>query len=195
MAADVLFMNAEFVPVGEDQQQHLEEIRNIATRANQYSPNMFILPSQFTTKQYRIMSLNDITKKMSKSYPDGCLFLNDPQEVIQQKISKAQTDNDLFPSTIDNLMTRPAAYNLALIYSIFSQTSLEEIVAKYVNYTWRDFKQVLTTVITEFCLSFQAKYAAIDDTLFSTQLHKTAEDINKNILHPKIQEAYKFFMC
>ena len=193
MAADILYIDADLVSVGEDQLQHLEETRNIAHRFNSYVPHTFKVPIPFLTDTYRIMSLTDVTKKMSKSIPEGCLFMMDSEEVIRQKIKKAQTDSELFPSTLSNLQRRPAAYNLSVIYAIFAEISLEEVIKKYEGYTWQNFKEALLRVLVPFCLEFQKNYNNIDDNKLLEELSNTTAKMNK-IVKEKLDMTYKFFM-
>jgi tryptophanyl-tRNA synthetase len=193
MAADILFVDGELIPVGEDQKQHLEEVRNIANRFNSYMPNTFIVPELFNSRQFRIMSLHDVTKKMSKSFPEGCLFLSDKEEEIRKKISKAQTDQELFPATLENMYTRPAAHNLVLIYSIFSDISLEEVINKYKNYKWKDFKDALADILVLFCQEFEKKYNAVNEKEMLQSLKLTNEKVS-NIIENKRQKAYGFFL-
>ena len=93
MAADILVYQADLVPVGEDQKQHVELCRDIATRFNNSFPDTFTLPEPFIPKMgARIMSLGNPENKMSKSDPDGCVFLMDRPEDIMRKFKRAVTD-------------------------------------------------------------------------------------------------------
>src|SRR3989338_3880433 len=93
MAADILMYDAVFVPVGDDQDQHLELTRTIARRFNKKYGETFIEPKSLHTETPRVMSLTDPTYKMSKSEPAGCLFLDDELTVIEKKIKTAVTDS------------------------------------------------------------------------------------------------------
>jgi tryptophanyl-tRNA synthetase len=192
MASDILMMNSHLVPVGEDQQQHMELTRNIAEKFNKELPNTFILPNS-TINKYRIMKLNDISKKMSKSSPDGCIFLNDSPEVIRKKIGKAQTDSDLFPSTLEDLENRKGPYNLALIYSIIEDISLEEAIEKYKNITWREFKEILSNSLIKFCENFQNNFNNINDKEVLEVLNKSQIKVNK-IVDDNLHKIYEFFV-
>ena len=93
MAADILLYQADLVPVGEDQRQHVELTRDIAQRFNSVYSDTFVLPEAFIPKVgARLMSLDDPTTKMSKSLPEGCVNLMDPPEVIMKKFKRAVTD-------------------------------------------------------------------------------------------------------
>jgi tryptophanyl-tRNA synthetase len=193
MAADILFLGAELISVGDDQKQHLETIRDISHRVNHYLPHTFIPPISYSLEQHRIMSLNDITKKMSKSNPSGCIFLQDSEEIITKKIMSGQTDNDLFPDNLANMLSRPTAYNFGLLYSIFADISLDEVIIQYKNYSWKDFKIALIQQTIPFCKKFQENFNKINDEEFKAQLVKTSLKINKIVDH-KLEQVYKFFM-
>lgn len=95
MAADILLYQADLVPVGQDQKQHVELCRDVAQRFNGVYSDTFTLPEPFIPKMgARVMSLGDPSSKMSKSDPDGCVFLMDTPEVIQKKFKRAVTDSE-----------------------------------------------------------------------------------------------------
>ena len=97
MAADILLYQADYVPVGEDQRQHVELCRDIAQRFNGVYSDTFVLPEAFIQRVdqgARIMSLTNPMNKMSKSDPEGCVNLMDPPEVIQRKFKRAVTDSE-----------------------------------------------------------------------------------------------------
>ena len=97
MAADILAYNADLVPIGADQKQHLELARNIAGRFNQKYGEFFTLPEPYIPKTgARVMSLQDPTKKMSKSdeNPNACIFILDDKDTIIRKFRRAVTDSD-----------------------------------------------------------------------------------------------------
>lgn len=192
MASDILMMNGHLVPVGEDQQQHIELTRNIAVKFNKELQNTFILP-ETTVSKYRIMNLNNVEKKMSKSEPEGCIFLNDSPEIIRKKIQKAQTDNDLFPSTLENLENRKAPYNLILIYGIIEDISLENIINKYKNISWKEFKEILSNSLIKFCEKFQTSYKSLSDEKIKSLLTESELKVN-SIVDKNLQKIYKYFM-
>lgn len=155
MAADILLYNANFVPVGEDQLQHLELTRDIARIFNQRFGKTFNEPRPILTKTPRLMSLDNPTKKMSKTLPRGCLYLSDEPKIIFQKIKSAVTDSE---SQINyDPQNRPAISNLLLIYSEFSGLPLSTVVQKFKNSGYFAFKQVLSEVILKTILPIQEK--------------------------------------
>jgi tryptophanyl-tRNA synthetase len=128
MAADVLLYDAEFVPVGHDQLQHLEFTRTIARKFNNKFGKTFIEPKALLTKTPRIMSLDNPDKKMSKSQPNGCLFLNDSPKTIQEKLARAVTDSG--KEIKYDPKEKPAISNLLMIYSALSEEPVKSLEQK-----------------------------------------------------------------
>ncbi len=155
MAADISLYKAEYVPAGEDQRQHIELAREIVRTFNDRFGKTFKEPKAVTTKCARVMSLADPTKKMSKSIPNGCLYLSDSPAVIGDKIKRAVTDSF---STIEfDPEKRPAVSNLVLIYSEFSGLSTDDLVKKIKGCGYAEFKNNLSDVVIEKLLPFQTR--------------------------------------
>jgi tryptophanyl-tRNA synthetase len=132
MAGDILLYNADFVPVGEDQRQHLELTRNLAERFNSRFSDTFTVPKQLIAKVgAKIMSLQEPTKKMSKSdaLDKASIFLLDPENIIRKKIASAVTDSDGIIKF--DPVNKPGISNLLTIYSCATNTPIEELVEKY----------------------------------------------------------------
>ncbi|MEO9467793.1 tryptophan--tRNA ligase [Parasphingorhabdus sp.] len=146
-AADVLIYQATHVPVGEDQKQHLELARDIATKFNSDTgEEVFTLPEPFIEgPAARVMSLRDGAAKMSKSDPSDLSRINmtDNDEMIAKKIKKARTDPEPLPDNLDDLDGRPEARNLVGIYAALSDISAEEVLAEYAGQGFGDFKPAL----------------------------------------------------
>ncbi|MFK3890204.1 tryptophan--tRNA ligase [Sphingomonas sp. NPDC079357] len=144
MAADVLLYNSTHVPVGEDQKQHLELTRDIATKFNtDYGVELFTLPEPLVSKAApRIMSLRDAGAKMSKSNPSeqSVVKLVDSDEVIADKFRKAKTDPDLLPATIAELDGRPEARNLLTIFAALADRTPDAVLADYAGKGFGQFK-------------------------------------------------------
>ncbi len=154
-AADILLYKAEFVPIGEDQLQHLEMTRNIARIFNRRFGQTFKEPKALLTKAPRIMSLDNPNKKMSKSLPHGCLYLSDSPEVIREKIKAAVTDSG--KEINYEPQNRPAISNLVLIYSEFSGISISGVVRKFKGAGYAEFKRDLAEVIIKTLKPIQAR--------------------------------------
>ncbi len=160
-ASDILLYQANLVPVGEDQKQHLELSRNLAQRFNHHYSDTFTIPEPFISKLgARIMSLQDPTKKMSKSDPNekATIFLNDKDEIIKSKIKKAVTDSG---TEIKYNPERPGITNLITLYSIASGKSFTEIEELFVGCGYGDFKVACADVMAEFLSPIRDRYEAI----------------------------------
>lgn len=147
MAADILTYKATHVPVGEDQKQHLELAREIASTFNtRYKVDLFPQPEpQILGTATRVMSLKDGAKKMSKSDESDNSRINliDDAAKIESKIKKAQTDMLPVPSAADELKDRPGAENLINIYAALSRRDRESVMAEFGGRQWSAFKPVL----------------------------------------------------
>jgi len=147
MAADILIYNAKFVPVGDDQLQHLELTRSTARKFNSKFGETFIEPEAVLTKASRVMSLNDPEKKMSKSRPITCLFLDDSEKDIEKKIKRSVTDSG--SEVKYNLKNKAGLSNLLSIYEALSEKSIKEIEEKYKGKGYGDFKSDLISLVAE----------------------------------------------
>jgi len=147
MAADVLLYNATHVPVGEDQKQHLELARDVATKFNNdYGAELFVLPEPLVSRAApRIMSLRDAREKMSKSNPSEMARVNmiDDNDAIAQKFRKARTDPEPLPEHVDGLTERPEAKNLVTIYAALSDTTPDAVIAEFGGRGFGAFKPAL----------------------------------------------------
>ena len=179
MASDILLYDALYVPVGEDQTQHLEFTRNLAQRMNKlFNKNLFTVPHD-VKKQHsffgndqglKIKDLLDPTKKMSKSADNekGVIFLDDDPEAAYDKIMSATTDN--LTAIKYNPEKQPGISNLMLISSLISQKPVSSIEAKYNKSTsYKDFKSDVAGQVRDFLRNLQDNYAKIDmDDVMST---------------------------
>ncbi|MEH7223961.1 tryptophan--tRNA ligase [Bacillus sp. JJ1566] len=181
MAGDILLYNADLVPVGEDQKQHIELTRDLAERFNKKYREIFTIPDARIPKEgARIMSLQDPTKKMSKSDPNPKSFialLDDPKQ-IEKKIKSAVTDSEgIVKFDKEN---KPGISNLLTIYSNFSNKSIEEIEALYDGKGYGVFKADLAEVVLNEIRPIQERYY---DILNSSKLDEIldagAEKANK----------------
>lgn len=165
MAADVLLYNATHVPVGEDQKQHLELARDIATKFNQdFGVELFTLPEpKIGATAARVMSLRDGTAKMSKSDPSDMARINlsDDDDAIAQKVKKAKSDAELLPATFAELAERPEARNLVSIYAALSDESADAICARFAGQGFGAFKPALAEVLVESLRPIRDRYNAL----------------------------------
>jgi tryptophanyl-tRNA synthetase len=158
MAADILLYQTRWVPVGDDQRQHVELTRDIALRFNRTFGHTFALPeAQIREVGARIMGLDDPSRKMSKSErnPDHAILLLDSPETIRKKIARATTD-----SRRDVVFDpeRPGLYNLLTIYQLFSGESPDSIEDRYRGKGYADLKRELADVVIEGLRPLQTEY-------------------------------------
>jgi tryptophanyl-tRNA synthetase len=198
MAADILLYEANQVPVGEDQKQHLELARDIAARFNDKfaSPDSPVLqvPEPLIRDQgARLMSLTDGTRKMSKSDPSDLSRINllDPPELIEKKIKRCKTD-PIRGLTFDDPQ-RPECHNLLSLYAILSGKSKEATARECQDLGWGQFKLLLTEATIEALRPIPKKYQEILDNrgyLDSVlrQGHHTAESVANRTLH-RVKDA------
>jgi len=150
MAADILLYQTDLVPVGNDQKQHVELTRDIAQRFNSIYGNVFRIPEPFIPKTgARIMSLNSPENKMSKSMPDGCVFLMEKPEDIQRKFKRAVTDSDTENCIRYDPENKPGVANLMSIYSTVTGKTFEEIENEFIGKGYGAFKPVVGEAVIE----------------------------------------------
>ena len=153
MAADILIYHATHVPVGDDQKQHLELTRDIATKFNHdYGVEFFpITEPVIEGAATRVMSLRDGSKKMSKSDPSDASRINmtDDAATIARKIRKAKTDPDALPSEAAGLEDRPEARNLVNIYAALADMSVDQVLVEHGGAQFGQFKPVLADLAVE----------------------------------------------
>jgi len=146
-AADVLLYKATHVPVGEDQKQHLELARDIATKFNtDFNVDLFPLPDPLVSKAApRIMSLRDGSAKMSKSDPSDMARINliDSDDLIAQKLRKARTDAEPLPDTFAGLSERAEARNLVTIYAAMADLPIDAVMRQFAGQGFGAFKPAL----------------------------------------------------
>jgi tryptophanyl-tRNA synthetase len=160
MAADILLYNADTIPVGEDQKQHVELTRDLALRFNHRYGDVFTIPTPvISSTGARIMSLSDPTKKMSKSDPKGDIFLNDDLKVIRKKIMSAVTDTEC--EVRYDKVNKPGISNLMVIYSSLKNISLDEVEAEFKGANYGTFKKAVADIVCETIAPLQAKYHEI----------------------------------
>ncbi len=149
MAADILLYNADLVPIGEDQKQHLELARNVAARFNNHHGDVFKIPEPYIPKVGgRIMSLAEPDKKMSKSdaNPNAYILLMDKPEDIMRKFKRAVTDSE---AKVEFREGKSGVNNLMTIYSIAAGKSIEEIEREFEGRGYGDFKMAVGEAVVE----------------------------------------------
>lgn len=176
MAADILYCDADYVPVGIDQKQHVEIARNIAERFNKNYGETFVLPQSLISRSgTKIKDLKDPSKKMSKSEenPQGVISMFDAPEDITKKIMKATTDSDNQVKFDEE--NKPGISNLLNIASIITNTPVSEIEKQFEGKGYGDFKKYVAEVTSSHIASIQNRY---NELINSSKLD---EILNKGI--------------
>ena len=161
-AADILLYDTELVPVGEDQKQHIELTRDVATRFNARYGETFVLPeADIKPDGARIMALDDPTAKMSKSAPspNNYIALTDDPDTIQRKIRRAVTDSG---SEVTAGPDKPALTNLLTIYSLFSGESIPSLEQRYAGRGYGTFKADLGEIIVDALAPIQRRLVELE---------------------------------
>lgn len=186
MAADILLYNAEYVPVGDDQSQHLEFTRDIGERMNARFGELFTIPKavkeqhEFFGKDQglRIMDLQKPTKKMSKSDEagKGVIFLTDDPEVAAQKVMSATTD-DMAEIRFDR-EHQPGISNLLEILALLRGVPLDEVIKEFEGQTrYGDFKAVIAEEMKRFLIDFQQRVAEVTDAAVIAKLEQSEAEV------------------
>jgi len=161
MAADILLYDAKFVPVGEDQLQHLELTRTLARKFNKKFGKTFVEPQPILTKAPRVMNLGEPERKMSKSrtHPQNVIFIDDSREEITAKIKSAVTDSG--SEVKYDLKKKPAISNLLTIYSAISDESIKNLEKKFFGKNYSEFKTALAKLMSNHFSDFRKKKKAL----------------------------------
>lgn len=176
MAADILIYDADYVPVGEDQKQHVELTRDIANRFNNRYGETFRIPEPVVPKVgARIMSLSDPSKKMSKSDKGdkGCIYLLEDLKSARKKIMSAVTDNEACVRFDPE--NQPGIANLLTIMSSLSGEAIETIAERFAGKGYGEFKSAVADVVCAELEKIQARYnEIINSTLIEETLAEGA---------------------
>ncbi|MBI2009054.1 tryptophan--tRNA ligase [Candidatus Saccharibacteria bacterium] len=185
MAADILIYGAKYVPVGEDQRQHVEFARDIAMRINNKFGDIFVLPADNNEqlkfagreKPVRIRSLRNPERKMSKSVEDpaGTIMLSDKPQDGAKKIMAATTDNLEKKVLNPNFESRPGIANLLQILKLLKPDDEHRVS----DLTYEEFKVIVAETVSEFLKDLQIKLAAIDDKQLMQKLEADEEAMRK----------------
>ena len=193
MAADILLYQADYVPVGADQKQHLELTRNIAERFNGlYSPT-FVVPEPIIPKHgARIMSLQDPTRKMSKSDENvnGFITVLDDPDTILRKFKRAVTDSD---ATVRfDPENKPGVSNLMAIYSTITGKTMEEVEQEFAGKGYGDFKPAVAEAVIQELRPIQERYQQlIADKAYLEQCYRDNAPKAERIARKTLQKVMK----
>jgi tryptophanyl-tRNA synthetase len=187
MAADILLYGASYVPVGDDQTQHLEFTRDLAARLNSRFGELLVVPKPVKEQHaffgkdqgLRIKDLNDPKKKMSKSAESskGVIFMTDALEQAQQKIMSATTDS--LNKVAYDKDHQPGVSNLIDLLALLSGKDLQDVISEYEGQTqYGPLKTAAAEQVTQFLNDFQAKLSQVDDQAIKTKLADSEKLMN-----------------
>ncbi|MBQ4203367.1 MAG: tryptophan--tRNA ligase [Thermoguttaceae bacterium] len=192
MAADILLYNADVVPTGADQKQHVELARNLAQRFNKKYGETFVVPEPLIPKfGAKIRDLLDPTKKMSKSAenPKASIFLNDPEKAIRKKIMGAVTDSG--EGVVFDEENKPGVSNLLTIYSCFSNMPIADAEKHFEGARYGDLKKEVAEVVVEALTQLQDKYAEVMKSGIVDETLDRGRDEANAIAHETYEKARK----
>ena len=193
MAADILLYQPDFVPVGNDQKQHVELTRNVAQRFNNIYGDVFKIPEPYIPKTgARIMSLNAPDTKMSKSIPEGCVFLMEKPEDIQRKFKRAITDSDTERCVRFDPEQKPGVSNLMSIYSAVTGKSMETIEAEFDGQGYGKFKPAVGDAVVE-CLRPIREEAQrlLSDKAYLESVYRAGAEKAGYVANKTLRKVYK----
>ncbi len=192
MAVDILAVDADYVPVGIDQKQHVELTRDIAIRFNKKYGDTFNIPEPIITKVgTKIMDLVDPGKKMSKTEdnPKGVIGLLDQPEVARKKIMSATTDSEM--SVKYDPEKKPGISNLINIYASLTETSIPDIEDKFKDSNYGEFKRAVADVVCEFLEKVQKRYHELVDSKELDEILKSGADTVRELAKDKFIKMKK----
>ena len=191
MAADILLYQADLVPVGEDQKQHVELCRDIATRFNFSFPDTFTLPAPFIPKLgARIMSLGNPENKMSKSDPDGCVYLMDKPEDIMRKFKRAVTDCET--AVRFDRENKPGISNLLTIYCAATGKTLVDAEAEFKDQGYGVFKPAVGEAVVELVRPIREEAARLlSDKAYLESIYKQGAERASALANKTLRKVYK----
>ena len=193
MAADILIYNADLVPVGQDQTQHLEIARDIAGRFNGIYGDTFILPEGYVPASgAKIMSLAEPAKKMSKSDTNvnAFILMTDDKDAIVRKCKRAVTDSD--GCVRFDRENKPGVSNLMTIYGTFTGKSMDEIAAEFEGKGYGDFKMAVAEVTADALAPVQAEYGKIlADKAYVDEVLKSGAERASRLANRTVNKVYR----
>ena len=193
MAADILLYQPDLVPVGEDQKQHCELTRDIAQRFNSVYGDVFKVPEPYIPKAgARVMSLNAPDSKMSKSLPEGCIFMMEKPEDIQRKFKRAITDSDTENCVRFDPANKPGVANLMSIYSAITGNTMEQIEAEFAGCGYGKFKPAVGDAVVE-CLRPIREEATriLADKAYLEGVYKAGAEKAGYVANKTLRKVYK----
>ncbi len=193
MAADILLYQPDYVPVGDDQKQHVELTRDIAQRFNSIYGDVFTVPEPFISKAgARIYSLTSPGDKMSKSDPNGCVFIMDDEDTVIRKFKRAVTDSDTENPVRYDREGKPGVANLMNIYSTLTGKTYEEIEREFAGKGYGVFKPAVAETVASALRPIREKAAGlIKDKSYLDSVYKDGAERASYIANKTLRKVYK----
>ena len=193
MAADILLYQPDFVPVGEDQKQHCELTRDVAQRFNNIYGDVFKVPEPYIPKTgARVMSLNAPDSKMSKSIPEGCIFLMEKPEDIQRKFKRAITDSDTENCVRYDKENKPGVANLMTIYAAVTGKTYEEIENEFAGKGYGAFKPVVGEAVVEHLRPIREESLRLmKDKAYLESVYRSGAEKASYVAEKTLRKVYK----
>lgn len=193
MAADILLYQPDFVPVGEDQKQHVEICRDIAQRFNSVYGDVFKIPEPMIAETgARIYGLNTPGDKMSKSIPEGCVFLMDKPEDIARKFKRAVTDSDTEFCVRYDKVNKPGVANLMNIYSTVTGMTMEEIEREFDGKGYGVFKPAVAEAVVEHLRPIREEAERLmKDKAYLDSVYKEGAERAAYVANKTLRKVYK----
>ena len=193
MAADILLYQPDFVPVGEDQKQHVELTRNIVQRFNGIYGEVFKMPEPYIPKTgARVMGLTAPESKMSKSIPEGCVFLMEKPEDILRKFKRAVTDSDTENPVRYDPANKPGVSNLMNIYAAITGKTFEEIEAEFAGQGYGKFKPAVGEAVVETLRPIQEEASRIlADKSYLESVYRAGAEKAGYVANKTLRKVYK----
>ena len=192
MATDILVVDADYVPVGVDQKQHVEITRDIAIRFNNKYGDVFKIPEAISTKVgTKIMDLVDPSKKMSKTEdnPKGVICLLDDPEVARKKIMGATTDSEM--KVKFDPENKPGISNLINIYAALTDRTTNEVEILFENANYGSFKKAVADVVCSFLEEIQGRYRELIDSEYIDEMLRENAKLVREMAHDKYEKMKK----
>ena len=193
MAADILLYQPDYVPVGEDQKQHVELTRNIAQRFNSIYGDVFKIPEPYISKMgARIYGLTTPGEKMSKSIPEGCVFLMDDPDTIARKFKRAVTDSDSVNPVRYDRENKPGVANLMNIYATLTGKSFEEIEKEFEGKGYGVFKPAVGEAVIETLRPIREEAERlIKDKAYLDDIYRQGAERASYVANKTLRKVYK----
>lgn len=193
MAADILLYQPDYVPVGEDQKQHVEICRDIAQRFNSVYGDVFKIPEPMIAENgARIYGLNTPGDKMSKSIPEGCVFLMDKPEDIARKFKRAVTDSDTENCVRFDKVNKPGVANLMNIYATVTGKKMEEIEKEFDGLGYGAFKPAVAEAVIEHLRPIREEAEKlIADKAYLESVYKEGAERASYVANKTLRKVYK----